>query len=66
MNNCTGHKNWVLCIAWSPDSSKLVSACKNGVIFVWDADSGQKLGAPMSGHKQWVTELAWEPYHDSK
>ncbi|PIO74328.1 WD domain, G-beta repeat protein [Teladorsagia circumcincta] len=27
---CKGHKNWVLCIAWSPDAKKIASACKNG------------------------------------
>lgn len=62
----SGHKNWVLCIAWSPDSGRLVSACKNGVILCWEASSGKQLGSAMVGHKQWVTDLTWQPYHDSK
>ena len=27
-----GHKNWVLCVAWSPDGTKLASACKNSSV----------------------------------
>lgn len=61
-----GHKNWVLCIAWSPDSEKLISACKNGVILAWDPNTGKQIGPAMIGHKQWVTSLAWEPFHSSK
>lgn len=56
----------MLCIAWSPDSRRLVSACKNGVILCWEASSGKQLGSAMVGHKQWVTDLTWQPYHDSK
>ena len=29
LHTCKGHKNWVLCVAWSPDGQKLASACKN-------------------------------------
>lgn len=28
----TGHKHWVLCIAWSPDGKKLASGCKNSQV----------------------------------
>lgn len=58
-----GHNNWVLCIAWSPDSSKLASACKNGKLIIWDPENGQQIGKTMSGHSQWITSLSWEPYH---
>lgn len=58
-----GHKNWVLCIAWSPDGKCLISACKNGVIMSWNPKDGSKYGPVMSAHKQWVTALTWEPYH---
>jgi ribosome assembly protein 4 len=29
---CEGHKNWVLCVAWSPDGTKLASADKNSAV----------------------------------
>lgn len=58
-----GHKNWVLCIAWSPNSKYLVSGCKNGLIMSWNVETGKRVGPPMTGHKQWITALCWAPYH---
>lgn len=58
-----GHKNWVLCIAWSPNSKYLVSGCKNGMIMSWNVETGKRVGPPMTGHKQWITALCWAPYH---
>lgn len=39
-----GHKNWVLCLAWSPDAKYLVSGSMDGQILVWQADSGKLKG----------------------
>lgn len=58
-----GHTNWVLCISWAPDGSKLASACKQGRLIIWDPITGNQIGKTMMGHKQWITALAWEPYH---
>ncbi|ETE56363.1 Notchless protein-like 1, partial [Ophiophagus hannah] len=30
LHTSTGHRHWVLSIAWSPDGRKLASGCKNG------------------------------------
>ncbi|ETN70518.1 WD domain, G-beta repeat protein [Necator americanus] len=60
---CKGHKNWVLCIAWSPDARKIASACKNGQIMIWDAATGAQIGKTLTRHKQWITYLAWQPMH---
>ncbi|KHJ89036.1 WD domain, G-beta repeat protein [Oesophagostomum dentatum] len=60
---CKGHKNWVLCIAWSPDAKKIASACKSGQIMIWDAATGTQVGKTLSRHKQWITHLAWQPMH---
>lgn len=60
---CAGHTNWVLCIAWSPNSKYLVSGCKNGTIMSWNVETGKRVGPPMTGHKQWITALCWAPYH---
>ena len=52
----------MLCISWSPDGSKLASACKQGKIILWDPKTGNQIGKTMTGLKQWVTAIAWEPY----
>ncbi|XP_074598398.1 notchless protein homolog 1 [Brevipalpus obovatus] len=58
-----GHRNWVLCISWAPDGSKLASACKSGEIIIWNPHTGQQVGSTLKGHRQWVNALAWEPLH---
>ncbi|THG00751.1 hypothetical protein TEA_025576 [Camellia sinensis var. sinensis] len=48
-----GHKNWVLCIAWSPDGKHLVSGSKAGELQCWDPQTGKPSGNPlivMSSH----------------
>lgn len=39
-----GHKNWVLCIAWSPDGKHLVSGSKAGELQGWDPQTGKPSG----------------------
>lgn len=43
----SGHKNWVLCIAWSPDGKYLVSGSKAGELICWDPQTGKALGNPL-------------------
>jgi ribosome assembly protein 4 len=58
-----GHKNWVLCIAWSPDGNHLVSGSKSGELILWDPKTGKQLGTPLTGHRKWITAVSWEPVH---
>lgn len=60
---CTGHRQWVLCVAWSPDGKKLASACKAGDIIIWNPETGKQCGRTMRGHKKWINCLSWEPFH---
>ncbi|XP_064460928.1 notchless protein homolog 1-like isoform X2 [Ornithodoros turicata] len=64
-HTCQGHKNWVLCVAWSPNTQKVASGCKNGQIWIWDPVTGKQLGRTMHGHKEWITCLCWEPLHSN-
>jgi ribosome assembly protein 4 len=50
-------------VAWSPDGLKLASADKNGLILIWNPETGKKIGKPLTGHRQWVTYLSWQPLH---
>lgn len=43
-----GHKNWVLCIAWSPDGKHLVSGSKAGELQCWDPLTGKPSGNPLT------------------
>lgn len=43
----SGHKNWVLCIAWSPDGKHLVSGSKAGELQCWDPQTGNPSGNPL-------------------
>ncbi|CAL2035014.1 unnamed protein product [Caenorhabditis brenneri] len=63
LHTCKAHKSWVLCIAWSPDATKIASACKNGEICIWNAKTGEQIGKTLKRHKQWITSLAWQPMH---
>lgn len=40
-----GHKNWVLCLAWSPDGVILASGGMDGSVWLWNPASGQPLGS---------------------
>jgi WD40 repeat protein len=35
-----GHKDLVLSVAWSPDSTQIASASKDGTLQIWDALTG--------------------------
>ncbi|RWS17797.1 notchless protein 1-like protein [Dinothrombium tinctorium] len=60
---CEGHRHWVLCISWSPNSQKLASSCKIGEIIIWNPKDGKQIGKTLQGHRNFVTSLDWEPFH---
>lgn len=51
-----GHRNWVLCVAWSPDGAMVASGDMDGHIWLWDPKTGQPLGS-CKGHSKWITSL---------
>jgi ribosome assembly protein 4 len=52
---CEGHKKWVLCIAWSPDGSKLASGSMDNEINLWNPVNGKRIGKTLKGHTKWIT-----------
>jgi WD40 repeat protein len=50
------HRNWVLCVSWSPDATMIATGDMNGDIWLWDAATGQPLGQ-CKGHSKWITSL---------
>lgn len=66
MHTLKGHKNWVLCCAYSPDGKLCASGGMDKDAFIWDPATGTQVGKPLKGHTKWITSLVWEPIHISK
>lgn len=45
-----GHKNWVLCLAWSPDAQILASGGMDGSIWLWNPSTGEPMGSCRGEH----------------
>lgn len=58
-----GHKNWVLCVQWSPDGQYFASGGMDDQVCIWNYTSQEMCGRPLKGHTKWITSLAWEPLH---
>ena len=59
----SGHDNWVLAAAFSPDGKCVATAGKDGVIRVWDAATGKER-LTLRGHTKLVRTVAFSPAGD--
>jgi WD40 repeat protein len=57
------HYRLVLALAWSPDSSYIVSSTANSAMHVWEVTTGCRIFAHQDSFKTyaWTTSLAWSP-----
>mmetsp|Transcript_24353 Transcript_24353/g.48471 ORF Transcript_24353/g.48471 Transcript_24353/m.48471 type:complete len:552 (-) Transcript_24353:13-1668(-) len=60
---CLGHRNHVLCTAWSPTGHRFLSSDKNGTMILWDPITGKAVKNIPKAHNKWITALSWEPLH---
>ena len=45
-----GHDDSVTSVAFSPDGHRIVSGSWDKTMRIWNADTGQQIGAPLTGH----------------
>jgi WD40 repeat protein len=57
----TGHAGAVNGVAFSPDGHRLATVGLDKTVRVWDAETGQQVGAPLRGHTGSVLGVAFSP-----
>ncbi len=57
-----GHQQSALTLAWHPTRSDLATGGQDGVVRVWNTDTGEERAAlPVGGQGSWVEHLVWSP-----
>jgi WD40 repeat protein len=56
-----GHKDTVICLAFSPDGQRIASGSVDSTVRLWDVQTGAAMGAPLVVHKWSITFLAFSP-----
>src|SRR5690606_7036650 len=56
-----GHSDAVRAAAVDPQGRWLASAGRDHTIILWDAETRQMTGTPLTGHEDWINSLAFSP-----
>ncbi|MGW6576349.1 WD40 repeat domain-containing protein [Streptomyces sp. NPDC054945] len=48
-------------VAFSPDGTALATACVDGTVRLWNPNTGQLVGEPLTGHTGPVDAVAFSP-----
>ncbi|KAL1712296.1 WD40-repeat-containing domain protein [Schizophyllum commune] len=56
-----GSTGWVYAVAFSPDSTRIVSGGDDGAVRIWEAASGKQVGDDLRGHTNEVKSVAFSP-----
>lgn len=57
----TGHNGNIMCLAFTIDSKKLISAGRDNTIRIWDINTGAIIGEPLTGHNYYIRSIAVSP-----
>ena len=57
---CRGHSEDIFDIAWSPDSTRLVTGSVDNTAIIWDRKTGKVL-QKLEDHTHFVQGVAWHP-----
>jgi WD40 repeat protein len=60
LRRLTGHTNWVVSAAYSPDGTTIVTASHDQTAYIWDASTGNDL-RPLIGQTGAVTSAVYSP-----
>jgi WD40 repeat protein len=60
LHELTAHNGRVEWVGWSPDGTRLATAC-HWTVRVWDAVSGAELATLIGDHYNWVVSVGWSP-----
>ena len=55
------HQDWVNCVLWSRDGSRLFTGSANATIRCWNPDAGEQIGRPWTAHTQPILDLTLSP-----
>jgi len=57
-----GHQQSAMTLAWHPKRQELASGGQDGVVRIWNADTGEERAVfPVGANGSWVEHLAWSP-----
>lgn len=58
----TGHEQPALTLAWHPTRHELATGGQDGLVRLWDADTGEEIALlPVGAPQVWVEHVAWSP-----
>ena len=56
-----GHHERVRSVVFSPDGKRITSASNDYMVWLWDMEKGEPIGAPLKGHRGWVLSVVFSP-----